>query len=195
MEKIVKPIKAISFEAALRNLASRLTGTPVAELPRTQEAIVQYMAENVPTPATGGVNVDELDYLAKRLDSFSEGENIKFEAMASKLNLSSIRDFINLTFCCQRATVITDFSDLERIGKVHALTVSGESMPVEAFERLDYRAVALDLIQRAPGMVNPLRRGVQQRHEAGAGLRWAALSRLSPPNAPTDDRTQVRGGW
>ena len=60
MEKIVKPIKAISFEAALRNLACRLTGTPVAELPRTQEAIVQYMAENVPTPATGGVNVDEL---------------------------------------------------------------------------------------------------------------------------------------
>lgn len=60
MEKIVKPIKAISFEAALRNLASRLTGTPVAELPRTQEAIVQYMAENVPTPATGGVSVDEL---------------------------------------------------------------------------------------------------------------------------------------
>ena len=30
MEKIVKPIKAISFEAALRNRASRLTGTPVA---------------------------------------------------------------------------------------------------------------------------------------------------------------------
>lgn len=60
MEKIVKPIKAISFEAALRNLASRLTGTPVAELPRTQEAIVQYMAENVPAPSTGGVNVDEL---------------------------------------------------------------------------------------------------------------------------------------
>ena len=51
--------------------------------------------------------------------------------------------------------MITDFSDLERIGKVHALTVSGESMPVEAFERLDYRAVALDLIQRAPGMVTP----------------------------------------
>lgn len=60
MEKIVKPIKAISFEAALRNLACRLTGTPVAELPRTQEAIVQYMAENVPAPSTGGVNVDEL---------------------------------------------------------------------------------------------------------------------------------------
>ena len=60
MEKIVKPTRAISFEEALRNLASRLTGTPVAELPRTQEAIVQYMAEKVPAPSTGGVNVDEL---------------------------------------------------------------------------------------------------------------------------------------
>lgn len=50
MEKIVKPIKALSFEEALRNLASRLTGTPVAELPRTQEAIVQYMAENINLP-------------------------------------------------------------------------------------------------------------------------------------------------
>ena len=57
------------------------------------------------------INVDELDYLAKRLDSFSDGEDAQFEAMAFKLGLSSIKDFINLTFCCQQATVITDFSD------------------------------------------------------------------------------------
>lgn len=45
---IVKP-KSVSFEDALRNLASRLTGHPTAELPRTQEGIVQFMAENVPS--------------------------------------------------------------------------------------------------------------------------------------------------
>jgi len=60
------------------------------------------------------VNVDELDYLAKRLESFCVGEDDQFQAMASKLALSDIRDFINLTFCCQQATVITDFSDLEK---------------------------------------------------------------------------------
>lgn len=49
MNSIVKPVKAISFEEALRNLASRLTGTPAAELPRTQEALVQYMAEHIPS--------------------------------------------------------------------------------------------------------------------------------------------------
>ncbi|MEY8418897.1 hypothetical protein AALA83_06395 [Oscillospiraceae bacterium 44-5] len=60
MNPIIRPNRAISFEDALRNLASRLTGRPAADLPRTQEAIVQYMAENVPTPSTGGVNVDGL---------------------------------------------------------------------------------------------------------------------------------------
>ena len=32
---------------------------------------------------TQTVNVDELDYLAKRLDSFCQGEIEKFQAMAS----------------------------------------------------------------------------------------------------------------
>ncbi len=63
MKSIVKPAKALSFEDALRNLAGRLTGTPVAELPRTQEAIVQYMAEHINLPAApveSGVDVAEL---------------------------------------------------------------------------------------------------------------------------------------
>lgn len=60
MQSIVKPAKALSFEDALRNLTSRLTGTPVAELPRTQEAIVQYMAEHITLPESGGVDVNEL---------------------------------------------------------------------------------------------------------------------------------------
>ena len=101
------------------------------------------------------VNVDELDYLAKRLDSFCTGEDIQFVAMAHKLALADIKDFINLTFCCQQATVIADFSDLEQIGKGHALTVGGGSMSVEMLETLDHHAVALDLIQRGVGAVTP----------------------------------------
>ena len=65
------------------------------------------------------VNIDQLDYLAKRLDGFCAGEVSQFQAMAHKLGLSEIKDFINLTYCCQQTTVITDFSDLEQIGKDH----------------------------------------------------------------------------
>ena len=55
------------------------------------------------------VNVEELNYLAKRLDSFDTGEAAQFQAMAHKLELFELKDLINLTFCCQQATVITDF--------------------------------------------------------------------------------------
>ena len=65
------------------------------------------------------VNLDELDYLAKRLDSFDIGEAAQFQAMTEKLGLTSMKDLINLTFCCQQTTVITDFSDLNAVGRDH----------------------------------------------------------------------------
>ena len=90
---------------------------------------------------TQNVSVDELDYLAKRLGSFSKGEDVQFGAMACKLGLFDIKDFINLTFSCQQATVITDFSDLERVGKEHSLNINGGAMPTEEYERLEGRNV------------------------------------------------------
>lgn len=47
MRNITTPAKAVSFEDALRNLAAKLTGKPAASLPRTQEAVVQYIADNI----------------------------------------------------------------------------------------------------------------------------------------------------
>ena len=101
------------------------------------------------------VTVDELDYLAKRLDSFSFGEDAQFQAMAVKLGISNITDFINLTFCCQQATVITDFSDLEQIGKNHYLTLNGGSASLEELEKINGRQTALALILNETGCVTP----------------------------------------
>ena len=72
------------------------------------------------------VNVDELDYLAKRLDGFDVYEAQQFEAAAYKYG-RDIESLINLTFCCQKVTVITDFSDLEEVGRRHYMTVNGGS--------------------------------------------------------------------
>lgn len=55
MRNITAP-RTVSFEEALRNLASRLTGVPASTLPRTQKGVVQFMAENLP-PA---IDVDGL---------------------------------------------------------------------------------------------------------------------------------------
>ena len=101
------------------------------------------------------VNVDELDYLSKRLDGFCASERAQFQAMAHKLELSHIVDFINLTYCCQQVTVITDFSDLDRIGKDHVLTINGGAMPMEQLQAVDGRKEALQLIQSGGGTVTP----------------------------------------
>ena len=101
------------------------------------------------------VNLDELDYLAKRLDSFSQGENAQFQAMAHKLGISDVKDFVNLTFACQQATVITDFSDLEQIGKNHTLHTNGGAMASAEYDELDGEAIARYLIESGKGEVTP----------------------------------------
>ena len=100
-------------------------------------------------------NVDELDYLARRLDSFCEGEAEKFEAMAHVLQLGDVKDFINLTFCCQEVTVITDFKNLREAGLEHYLTLNGGGAPVSEYEKQDGEQIALDLIAAGQGKVTP----------------------------------------
>jgi len=101
------------------------------------------------------VNVDELDYLAKRLESFCEGEDAQFQGMVAKLNISDITDFINLTFCCQQATVITDFSDLKKVGQDHYMNLHGGCASTEELENLDGYETALLLIDSGAGQVTP----------------------------------------
>ena len=101
------------------------------------------------------VNIDEMDYLAKRLDSFDRGEQAQFQAMASKLGLRDITDLINLTFSCQKATVITDFSDLERIGRDHFMNLNGGGSSSEELDNLDGTETALLLIEGGDGHVTP----------------------------------------
>ena len=99
------------------------------------------------------VNLDELDYLAKRLDSFTVGEFSQFQAMAEKLNLASMKDLINLTFCCQQATVITDFTNLKEIGRDHYMNIHGGCASMEELEQLDGAETAILLIEDNEGTV------------------------------------------
>ena len=101
------------------------------------------------------VNVEELNYLAKRLDSFDTGEAAQFQAMAHKLELFELKDLINLTFCCQQATVITDFSDLAAIGRDHYMNLHGGSASVDELNKLDGKGTARQLIESGSGTVTP----------------------------------------
>jgi len=101
------------------------------------------------------VNVEELNYLAKRLDSFDTGEAAQFQAMAHKLELFELKDLINLTFCCQQATVITDFSDLAAVGRNHYMNLHGGSASVDELNALDDKGIARQLIESDSGKITP----------------------------------------
>ena len=101
------------------------------------------------------VNVEELNYLAKRLESFDSGEAARFQAMAHKLELFELKDLINLTFCCQQATVITDFSDLAAIGRDHYMNLHGGSASVDELNALDGEGTARQLIESGSGTITP----------------------------------------
>ena len=70
------PIRDIEYDHTI----SRLEGMGIGS-PATQDCHVDGLDSPYPILnrlAGQSVNVDELDYLAKRLDSFSQGEDVQF---------------------------------------------------------------------------------------------------------------------
>lgn len=100
------------------------------------------------------INIDELDYLAKRLESFDKNELAQFQGTVFEHDLHDMTDLINQTFCCQEATVVTDFSDLERIGKRHYLTLHG-GCPSAELDNVDGVETTYLLLDGGGGKVTP----------------------------------------
>ena len=138
------PIPHNQYDGIMEALNAMDMGDPLARDCQMDEILGEYpilkRLEGKP------VNIDELDYLAKRLDSSDINEAAKFQAMTVKWGLFEMTDLINLTFWCQQARIITDFSDLEDIGRRHYMPLNGGSCSTEELERLDARKAALDLI-------------------------------------------------
>ena len=97
-------------------------------------------------------NVDELDWLGKQLESFDRYELLQFNAAVERFGLSAADELIDLSFCAREVTVVSDFTDLEKAGKRHYLTVHGGCHP-EELETLD--GAAADL--RAARLCNEIR--------------------------------------
>ena len=95
------------------------------------------------------------DCKVEKIDSFDIGEAAQFQARAPKLELFELKDLINLTFCCQQATVITDFSDLAAIGRDYYMNLHGGSVSVDELNALDGEETARQLIENGGGTVTP----------------------------------------
>lgn len=150
---ILFPLKNEDYSESLQQLSERHIGDATA-----QDCMVKdiYSDYDVLQCLKGQeVNVDELDYLAKRLDSFDEYEDALYQAACHIFGLHDIKDLINMTFCFRAATVIRDFNKLEEAGKQHYLTIHGGSIPAEELDTVDGQALAQQLIQSGEGKATP----------------------------------------
>ena len=84
------------------------------------------------------------------------GESSQFQVMAEKLNLTSMKALINLTFCCQQTTVITDFTNLKEVGRDHYMNIHGGCASMEELEQLDGEETAILLIEDNEGTMGGL---------------------------------------
>ena len=101
------------------------------------------------------INVDELDFLARSIDRYTDEELAKFQCMTSTREHWDMQTLINLSFSCEQVSVITDFARLEEAGRSHYMTVHGGGVPVEEYHQLNGIGIASGLIDDGGGRITP----------------------------------------
>lgn len=71
------------------------------------------------------INMDEVNYLAKRFDSFCGSEDEQYFEAMKKEQFQDMKDLINLTFNLNRYTLIQDISSMGKIGREYVLNRDG----------------------------------------------------------------------
>ena len=97
------------------------------------------------------VNLDEVNFLGKRMDSFFGDEEYQFyEAMKAE-GFDTLPDLINLSFNLNRYPLVWDISDMGKIGREYLLTVKG-CLPADDEDDPKYAEFGRKLIQSGKGV-------------------------------------------
>lgn len=129
------------------------------ELDRWDETNVTLFVDKVTEPEELSVlqdrfiDLDEVNYLAKRMDSFDTQEIKQFFAAVHHCKFAQVKDLINLTFNLPRYTLIQDLSSMEAVGQVHRFTLSG-GLGEEEMEGAAFAEIGKELLESGRGKVS-----------------------------------------
>ena len=139
-------------EKELRENLTALYGTPPSH------AVIEVAQVTFPKELdalTGQMlDLDELNYLARRLDGFFDNEaNAFFEGMKAE-GMTDLKDLINLTCNLNRYSLITNVGSFAEIGRAHKLNTTG-AIPMRENETpeqtAEYERIGRDLIASGAG--------------------------------------------
>ena len=97
------------------------------------------------------VDLDEVNYLAKRMESFMDKEMHQFFAASTLEGHSTVKDLINLTFSLERYTLVRDVSNLQKVGASHMLNKRG-GMSAEEYKSPKMAEIGKELLSSGKGI-------------------------------------------
>ena len=97
------------------------------------------------------VNLDELNFLARRLDSFTEEEIEQFFAATEHENAQSLKDMINLTYNLDKFTLIKNVGDMTKVGRDYTLNTEG-CVPADSRYDVKYAEIGRKLLASGRGV-------------------------------------------
>ena len=156
-------------------------------------------------------SIEELNFLAKRLDSMSRQEQIVYEALTGNYffdkdsnDLVSVKDLINLTYGLDSVPVVQNIFDLEELGRFaveNDFITDLEEVPDSVLKYLDYVVIGQEQRDKDDGY---LVRGCyvalgnygypepyDGEHIPDTGEKEDAVFRLLVSSAPVEDPSEV----
>mgnify|MGYP007005332260 FL=1 len=97
------------------------------------------------------VDLDEVNFLGKRMDSFFGDEEYQFYEAMKLEGFDTLPDLINLSFNLNRYPLIRDIGDMGKIGREYLLTVNG-CVPADDADDPKYAELGRKLIQSGKGV-------------------------------------------
>lgn len=97
------------------------------------------------------VNLDELNYLAKRMDSFFGDEETQFFEAIKLEHFTGMKDLINMTFNLDKYTLIKDVSDMGKVGREYLLNTEG-CIPAHDEDNPKYAQIGRELLRSGRGI-------------------------------------------
>ena len=97
------------------------------------------------------VNLDELNFLARRLDSFTEEEIEQFFAATEHENAQSLKNMINLTYNLDKFTLIKNVGDMTKVGRDYTLNTEG-CVPADSRYDAKYAEIGRKLLASGRGV-------------------------------------------
>lgn len=97
------------------------------------------------------INLDEINYFAKRMDSFFGDEETQFFEAIKLEHFTEMKDLINLTFNLDKYTLIKDVSDMGKVGREYLLNTEG-CIPAHDEDNPKYAEIGRELLRSGRGM-------------------------------------------